>query len=175
MEEIWKDVVGYEDFYEVSNCGRIRNKNNGYIMSQYVGNNGYLMLRLGKCDKAKKKLCLVHRLVAEAFVSNPNNFLYVGHIDENRLNNYADNLKWCTALENNNEIQHKQRISKGRANISSKGKKQKSPVCCYNFLYESINCFAIKHSLNPSTVWRWLNNKTEMPKIWKEAGLRYAD
>lgn len=174
MEEEWRDVVGYEGYYQVSNTGQVRNTKTGYMLSQYIANNGYLSLRLGRCNKDKKKLVCVHRLVAEAFVPNPNNFYYVGHIDENRLNNCSSNLKWCTASENNNEIQHKIRISNGRKNISMKGKAQKIGVYCDGCFYSSIVEFSIEHCLNPSTVWRWLNNITKMPTIWKERGLCYA-
>lgn len=174
MEEVWKDVVGYEGFYQVSNLGRVRNTKNKYILSQYIANNGYMSLRFGKCDKTKKMLMLVHRLVAEAFVPNPNNFLCVGHIDENRLNNCANNLKWCTHLENNNETKHKQRISIGRKQVSMKGKKQTSKIICDEILYNSITEFCRKQSLNIPTVWRWLQGITAMPNEWKERGLRYA-
>lgn len=174
MEEIWKDVVGYEDYYEVSNLGQVRNKKTKYILSQYVANNGYMSLRLGKCNKDKKTLMLVHRLVAEAFVPNPNHLLYVGNIDEIRTHNYANNLKWCTASENNNEIQHKTRISNGRKNVCMKGKAQKINVYCDGCFYDSITEFSTEHFLNPSTVWRWLNNVTKMPTIWEERGLCYA-
>ena len=175
MEEIWKDVVGYEGFYEVSNMGRVRNTSTHYVLSQYLGNNGYMSLRLGKCNKDKKMLMLVHRLVAEAFIPNPNNLPCVGHIDESRTNNRADNLKWCTHLENNNEPQHKARIAKGREDVSMKGKAQRSRVCCDGFIYESITEFAHEYFINIPTVWRWLNGVTEMPKIWKERGLCYYE
>lgn len=174
MEENWKDVVGYEGFYEVSNMGRVRNTLTKRVLSQYLANNGYMSLRLGKCNKDKKKLMLVHRLVAEAFIPNPNNLPCVGHIDESHTNNKADNLKWCTHFENNNEPQHKARISKGRKTACMKGKVQKSKVCCEGFVYDSITEFANEYFINVSTVWRWLNGITEMSKNWKERGLRYA-
>lgn len=173
MEEIWKDVIGYERYYQVSNLGRIRSKFTGNIMAQYKGNTGYMYLRFGKCNYDKKKLQLVHRLVAKAFVPNPYNLLYVSHKDETKTNNYANNLEWTNAKENNNMLQHKQRISNGKKQVSMKGKAKASAVWCDEILYNTITEFSMFWALNPSTVWRWLKGKTKMPQKWKDRGLKY--
>ena len=100
MEEIWKDISGYESLYQVSNFGRVRNKN-GLVMSlnkNRSGPNYRYMVQLSK--QKNKKSFLVHRLVAEAFIPNPENKPTVNHIDGNPLNNFLDNLEWATKSEN---------------------------------------------------------------------------
>lgn len=91
-KEIWKNVVGYEGLYEISNLGRVKsNCNGGRILKWNVSNNGYATVELFKNKKSKR--VLVHRLVASAFIDNPNNLPQVNHIDENKLNNHVDNLE----------------------------------------------------------------------------------
>ena len=102
MEE-WRDIVEYEGYYQVSNCGRVRriknsNPNNYKIISPCMQNAGYLVVNLCKNNNPKKKL--VHRLVAMAFIGNPNNYEYVNHKDENKCNNHVNNLEWCTKSYN---------------------------------------------------------------------------
>ena len=97
MNEIWKDIDGYEGLYEVSNLGRIKslrdkNGNREKILKTIKDKDGYLKINLWKEDKMKT--FRVHRLVATAFISNPNNLPTVNHIDENKENNVADNLEW---------------------------------------------------------------------------------
>ena len=174
MEEIWKDVVGYEGYYKVSNLGRIKSLLSGKILSHYTANNGYEMLRFGKCGHEKKKLVLLHRVVAEAFVPNPQNLPQVGHKDENRSHNTANNLKWVTSLENNNEEKHKERISKGRKGVDNSNRNF-SKVKCENKTYDSLSQFCKINELNPATVWRWLNHKTKMPIVWVQKDLRYEE
>ena len=107
MNEIWKDISGYEGLYQVSNLGRVKSFQKWkrascpeeFILSPSLSNNGYLQVTLYK-QKKRKKL-LVHRLVAEGFVRNPDNLPHVNHIDENTKNNRADNLEWCTPQYNN--------------------------------------------------------------------------
>ena len=108
MEEIWKDVEGFEGLYQVSNDGRIKSfkqwKRAGcpqeFILKPSISNAGYLQVTLYK-DHIRSKF-LVHRLVASAFVQNPSNLPHINHLDENKRNNRAENLEWCTAAYNNN-------------------------------------------------------------------------
>lgn len=101
--EIWKDIKGYEGLYQVSNLGNVkslcyRNQKKAKNLTPQITNRGYIAVMLSK--KKTMKLFLVHRLVAMAFVDNPNNYPIVNHKDENPLNNHMDNLEWCTYSHN---------------------------------------------------------------------------
>jgi hypothetical protein len=98
MEEIWKDIKGYEGLYQVSNFGNIRNKRTNKIKIPYKCKNGYMYVSLYKNNKSKNKL--IHRLVAETFFKNKNNYTDVNHIDGNKLNNKIENLEFCTRSYN---------------------------------------------------------------------------
>lgn len=125
MEEIWKDINGYEGFYQVSNLGRVRS------MDRYVNGNhitcdfqfmkgkirkpvqdklGYLRVSLRK--NGSYKAYLIHRLVAEAFIPNPDNLPCVNHKDENPGNPRVDNLEWCTVDYNLKYSNVAERINK---------------------------------------------------------------
>lgn len=111
-EEIWKDVIGYEGRYEVSNLGRVRSLHKsfyGKILSPSFERFGYPKVVLMK--DAKCKTHKVHRLVATAFIPNPSNKPVVNHIDHNPKNPKASNLEWCTDLEN---VRHARNV--GRPN-----------------------------------------------------------
>lgn len=111
-EEVWKDVVGYEGYYEVSNIGRVRRVPRyitgvngvtrfwkGRILKQTTTQDGYLRCILSKDGKTKHVRS--HVLVAESFVENPNNYPVINHKDENPANNHIDNLEWCSIAYNN--------------------------------------------------------------------------
>lgn len=114
MEEIWKDIAGYEGLYQVSNLGRVRSYDRwqynpvaathrtfhkGHIMYGVINHNGYRMVGL-RPEHGKRKNCTVHRLVALTFIPNPDNLPFVNHKDYNTLNNSVDNLEWITPLDN---------------------------------------------------------------------------
>ena len=97
--EIWKPIEGFEGLYEISNIGRVKsigtyNTCKRGIMSPMIDPDGYLHVRL--YNNGISKDIAVHRLVAVAFISNPNNYRYVNHKDENTQNNKVSNLEWCT-------------------------------------------------------------------------------
>ena len=94
----WRPVVGYEEHYEVSNRGDIRNKHNGRLLIPKVDRYGYLYL--GLRYKKPRKWLTIHRAVAEAFIPNPENKATVDHINGNKFDNRPDNLRWATHGEN---------------------------------------------------------------------------
>lgn len=96
----WVSVIGYEGLYSVSNDGHVVSVKRNKLLKQNKHRrvNGYYIVRLSKFGKAKQ--FLVHRLVATAFIPNPNNKPEVNHIDRNKLNNISDNLEWVTHQEN---------------------------------------------------------------------------
>lgn len=102
MTEIWKPVVGYEKYYEVSNLGRVRSNRTGKVLKYNVTPNGRATVELFGDVGTKSKRLLVHRLAAIAFIPNPNNYPQINHKDENPSNNCVENLEWCTAKYNMN-------------------------------------------------------------------------
>ena len=131
MIEIWKDIEGYEGIYQVSNLGNVKVldryvnssiKNNkivkrqGKILKQYI-KKGYLQVTLTLNNK--RKYYNVHRLVANAFIPNPDKLPQVNHKNENKYDNRVENLEWCTAKYNcnygtrNSKIYNKTSFKKG--------------------------------------------------------------
>lgn len=112
-KEFWKNIKDYENLYQGSNLGRVRSfdrwvksKNGslrfckGRILKPVINGRGYLQVDL--CKNGKVKKFLVHRLVAEAFLPNPDNLPEVNHKDENKQNNNVENLEWCDRTYNAN-------------------------------------------------------------------------
>lgn len=111
-EEIWKDIEGYDGLYQVSSYGRVRSLDRitnyangekhlwkGRILKPAKNRDGYLTCVLYKNGKTENKN--LHRLVAQAFILNPDNLPQVNHKDENPSNNHVENLEWCTQAYNN--------------------------------------------------------------------------
>ena len=109
-KEIWKDIVGYEGLYQVSNFGRVKGlpittcfssrikKHKERILTPSIGKRGYYVVVLSK--KGKAKTFMLHRIIAKAFIPNEENLPQIDHIDTNKLNNSINNLRWCTAKGN---------------------------------------------------------------------------
>ena len=121
--EIWKtaiyDDVVYEGLYQVSNLGNIlslnyRNTGRAELMNPWEDKDGYLKIGLRK--NRKTDFILVHRLVAQTFLPNPDNLPQVNHKDENKANNRVENLEWCDGKYNHNYGTINQRISKANTN-----------------------------------------------------------
>ena len=110
MKEIWKDIKGYEGLYQVSNLGRVKRITTGRVLKPLKHANGYLMVKLSKNSIVYTKT--VHRLVAEAFIPNPEHKSEINHIDENKTNNNVSNLEWMTRTENINHGTRTERMSK---------------------------------------------------------------
>ena len=149
MKEIWKDIEGYEGLYQVSNLGRVKSLkretwgHNKYykeerILVQNVRNycnHSHYGVNLAKDGKYKTHR--VHRLVAQAFIPNPENKPEIDHIDTNPLNNRVDNLRWVTRKENMNNPLTKKGMSKPIIQLSLKGeyiKKWDSAIDVYREL-----------------------------------------
>lgn len=99
MTEEWKQVDEFP-IYSISNYGRLRNDTTGYILKGGLDRNGYKQATI--CYNGKQYNRRICRLVAIAFLPNPDNLPMVNHKDENKQNDYVDNLEWCTVTYNNN-------------------------------------------------------------------------
>ena len=113
MIEEWRTIEGYEGLYEVSNLGRVRSVDRyvidslghrrfykGKVLFPVKNNLGYLLVSI--CCNGKHKMFLVHRLVAQAFLLNPENLTEVNHKDEDKTNNNVENMEWCNRSYNIN-------------------------------------------------------------------------
>jgi len=121
-KEIWKDIPGYEGLYQVSNYANVRSLRFGKIkiIKSHKDKLGYKHIRLRK--DGKRKMYLVHRLVAMAFIPNPDNLPIINHKDENPDNNSPENLEWCTYQYNNTYGHHGEKLSKSiTGTINRKG------------------------------------------------------
>lgn len=124
--EEWRDVIGYEGLYKVSNLGRVKSlpRLHKYVHGEYLSKEKILSPRnVGKdreytaivlYNNGNKKQCRIHRLVAEAFIPNPKGYKEVNHIDENKRNNTASNLEWCSRSYN---VNYGRRIKKQSAHL----------------------------------------------------------
>lgn len=174
--EIWRDIKGFEGYYEVSNYGNVRskdrvdssgNRRKGKILKQEVTRKGRCLVKLSKYNKTKKYQ--VHILVAKHFVDNPYFYDTVNHIDENTLNNRADNLEWCTQWYNNcysfnkhvickNLITHKRKFyesvnstvydgfNKGHVAAVCRGEEEKHKDCVFKYVTDEKYVIGIDES-----------------------------
>ena len=158
MEEIWKDVVGYEGDYMVSSYGRVKTIKFGRnkILGCGVDNRGYTHTTLFKGGKRETRN--VHKLVATAFIPNPNNYPQVNHKDENKINNNVSNLEWCTVLYNNCYGTRLKRVSdknKGEGNpMYGKPSINRKKVKCVTTgeIFDSITEASKKYKCKPSHI-----------------------
>ena len=114
MNEIWKDILGYEGLYQISNLGDVRSLNYNHtgeikLLKQSTDKYGYK--RVGLFKNGKEKKYLIHRLVAMTFIPNPDNLPIINHKDEDKTNNNVNNLEWCTYEYNNNYGTRNERVS----------------------------------------------------------------
>ena len=184
MEEIWKDIDGYKNHYQVSNFGNVRGKirnvsnHTGFItlkskiLKQATNKKGYKVCYLSM--NSKQKTIPVHRLVAKAFIDNPYKLPQVNHIDGIKSNNNVSNLEWCDNLYNQ---QHA--IKLGLVNRSDKCGKPKikvSKIDRYSLTvietYNSIAEASRKNNLNKSNIASVIKGKRNYcgNYIWRKVG-----
>ena len=104
-----KDVVGYEGLYAVTSCGKVWSYKRKKFLEPKDNGKGYLYVTL--CKDGQKKMYRVHRLVAEAYIPNPENLPQINHKDENKTNNCLQNLEWCDSKYNNNYGTRNEKVS----------------------------------------------------------------
>lgn len=125
MTKIWKDIIGYEGLYQISDTGEIkslakmagRSRRKERILKTYLDKDGYVKVIL--CKNNKTHFLSVHRLLAEVFIPNPFNYEQINHKDENKKNNNLTNLEWCTCKYNINYGTRTKRAMEKRYGIES--------------------------------------------------------
>lgn len=155
MNEIWKDVIGYENNYQVSNLGRIKSKTTRRIISTCDNKSGYLYVDLYK-NNIRKRI-YVHKLVAEHFIDNPENKECVNHKDKNRKNNIVDNLEWCTYKENNDYSSTNKALQRTLGHKVVKLGCDDKPI----ELYASIRCAARYNNTSDSNILKAIKNNSK--------------
>ena len=131
-KEIWKKIEDYD--YVVSNFGRIKNLKNNNLLKPQDNRNGYLKVCLSKHGKVNQ--FLMHRLVAELFIDNPNNLPQVNHIDENKNNAHVNNLEWCSHTYNSMYSISNRKSIKGVETYNS--------ILTDKDVLEIVNCLKLK-------------------------------
>lgn len=105
-----KDIAGFEGLYAITTCGRVWSYRSNKFLKSYRNSNGYHQVSL--CNKGQTKRLCVHKLVAEAYIPNPNNLPEANHLNENKDHNYIGNLEWISHKDNQNYGTRNERISK---------------------------------------------------------------
>ena len=178
MEEIWKDIKGYEGLYKISNKGQVKSKARRgnwkeTILKLSETRDNYFIV--GLTQKGLQKTKRVHRLVAEAFIKNPLNKPEVNHIDGNKHNNNIDNLEWVTTKENTiHAYKHKLRTCESSARLlgaySKRGKENPKSKKVYQFnrngkliaVYDSVREAERKTKISSSSISRCCLNKGKL-------------
>ena len=170
MKEIWKDIKGFENLYQVSNYGKIKNSRNNKLLKTQKNIKNYVVITLK--NKEKKYTLKVHRLVAQAFIENLLNKPQVNHIDGNKENNYVDNLEWVNNSENQYHAYKiglkKRKIGIYREQLKSANEKRSIKIRDnFNNVY-----FSIREASRKNNVTQW-QIKTSLMKRKKINGKIY--
>lgn len=181
MEEIWRDIKGYEGRYQVSSLGRIYSFYKKDVLKPKSNGKGYYFVYL--CKKGEGKVFYIHRLVAQAFIDNPNNYPEVNHKDENKENNGLHNLEWCDRKYNVNYGNCREKMKINHSDVKySKNPNSKKVYCVttgrkFDCMKEASEYYQINHrsisdccrgryksaGKHPVTgeklIWRYINKK----------------
>lgn len=175
MKEIWKDIIDYEGIYQVSNTGRVRSIDHyitfydskmgrditklikGRVLKHRIGKSGYDTVIL--CNSGHRKDYKVHRLVAKAFIPNPDNLPFINHKDEIKTNNAVYNLEWCTNEYNINYGTRNEKYSKPVIQLNLDG----------NFIKEWSSAYKASQTLGipQSSIWDCCNGNSSETHNYK--------
>lgn len=170
MEEIWKDVEGYEELYQVSSLGRVKSSRRkgseiDKILKGSIDKDGYVIVTL--CNYGVEKKIRVHRLVAKAFILNLETKPQVNHIDGIKTNNCVNNLEWATSYENVKHARDKGLMMHNSLRKRNKTRSliDKSTGIIYSSIKEASKIYSISrshlsHMLNGSRT-----NRTNLQKL----------
>lgn len=160
MEEVWKDIAGYEGLYQASNLGDIKSLFRYKITLTPSVRKGYYIVGLYK--NKKHKTFNVHRLIASAFIDNEYNKSQINHKDGNKLNNNASNLEWCTPKENT--IHSIKTGLKKTGHLSSRAKLTKNQIIQIRSEYKpfvlSLKKLSYKYNVSKKAILLIIKNKT---------------
>lgn len=165
--ELWKDINNTSN-YEVSTLGRIRNKTTGYILKNRITKTGYYQVSIKYIDSDKFKNAYVHRLVAEAWIENPDNKPSVNHKNGDKSDNTLENLEWMTYKE---QQKHRTETLK-KVNIGSPKKvgqydKQGNLINVFNSVEEAALAFGKSRVNIDSAIHHKKNQQTAYGYVWK--------
>lgn len=163
MIEKYVDIPNYEGLYKVSNLGSVYSYKTRKVIKQHIKHNGYKQICLYKNGKKQQKL--VHRLVAEAFIPNPENKPTVNHVDEDKTNNMVSNLEWATMKEQNNHGTRLERVGKSISKAQLNRKDLSKQIHCSNGeIYKSINECSRLLNIDNSCIVKVLKGKRKHAK-----------
>lgn len=164
-------INNYENNYLVSKCGDVYSIQSKKILKPYTDKDGYQIV--GLFNNGKQKKCKIHRIVATAFIPNPNNYSQVNHKDENPANNFVENLEWCDCSYN---INYGNRNNKVAESLRKNPLKKRRKVSCYDTNMNLIKTYPSLRSVekdgyNRGAVYLNCNNKSKTKTyksyIWK--------
>lgn len=156
--EIFKPVKNFEDIYHISNYGELLNIKTGRKLWGEKHYSGYIRCNLIDSKNNKSRRTTIHRLVAETFLNNPNNYPVVDHIDRDRTNNHINNLRWSCESKNHLNVNRKYRTTKSKKIIvidKTTGKR---------FKYKSLNSACVELELNYCSAHQTLNGLRKSTK-----------
>ena len=182
--EKWKQIIvdGERVDYMVSNFGRVLRIKSNRILRNATDKDGYEIVNISY-NKNKRKCHKIHRLVAQAFIPNPNNYPIINHKDEIKSNNNVGNLEWCTPKYNVNYGTCPKRISETKKNnpnpidVKMGNNPKARKTICDGKVYDCLKEVSIYYNVNYSTIKGWMNQKSpnKIPKYFIERGLKFID